>query len=185
MSKFLNTIIRKITWKTASVFTVLFIVMFVLINYSGIGVSGLLRITGGANILDFELGYTQEKAYDMLTALGTEGRAFYLGKIMPLDFPFPLAYMLFYVGWIALLLKQSDPKEWCKYLLFVPVLAMVFDWIENIGIITMLHHYPNLPSWAVVTASISGILKMAFVGGSFAVMLGLFVFRLRTAPKAK
>ncbi|MCL2812397.1 MAG: hypothetical protein FWD25_11010 [Clostridia bacterium] len=184
MNKFLNMVIRKTSWKTASLFTVLFIVLFVLINYSGIGVSGLLRITGGANILDFELGYTQEKAYDMLTALGTEGRAFYLTKIMPLDFPFPLAYMLFYVGWIALLLQQAATKAWCKHLLFVPVLAMVFDWIENIGIITMLRHYPNLPSWAVVTASTFGLLKMAFVGGSLAVMLALFVFRLRTVPKA-
>ena len=146
-----------------------------MINFSDVGVAGLLRTTGGANILDSEFGYSTDKAYQMLTALGGEGRSFYLTKILPIDFPFPFAYMLCYVGWIALLIKHSTTKKLCKYLLLAPVLAMLFDWIENVGIIAMLKHYPNLPTWAVTTASTAGMLKTIFTVSSMAIILTLLI----------
>ena len=179
-----NTIIQKASLKKAILFTILFVAFYVIINFSGIGVAGLLEITGGANILDFEFGYTYEEAYGILTALGVEGRIFYLTKISPIDFPFPFTYMLFYAGWIALLAKHTLSKEWCKYLLLVPVLAMLFDWIENIGIITMLNNYPNLPSWAVLIASVGGILKTSFTAGSTVLIGILFImFIIQKARK--
>lgn len=164
----LDSIIQKASWKKAVLFTALFAIVYILINFSGIGVSGLLKITGGANILDFEFGYTNEKAYHMLTALGTEGRAFYLTKIMPVDFLFPLSYMLFYAELIALIIKCANHKNWYKYFLFLPVLAMLFDWLENVGVIAMLGSYPNLPKWAAFMASCAGILKIIFTASNIA-----------------
>ena len=158
----------------------------VLINYSGIGVAGLLKISGGNNILDFEFGFDHEKAYGMLTALTTEGRTFYLTKILPLDFPFPFSYMLCYASWIALLIKHTKIEKWCKYLLFIPLVAMLCDWIENIGIIAMLNGYPNLPSWAVSLASTAGMIKFIFTIGSIAAICILFVvFIIITSRKHK
>jgi hypothetical protein len=163
-------IIKKISWIKAALFTVIFAVLYIVINFSGIGVAGLLKITDGANILDFEFGYTHDEAYEMLTALGSEGRAFYLTKIVPMDFPFPFAYMLCYAGWIALLLQHINPKTLYRYLLFVPILAMLFDWIENVGIIAMLRNYPSIPAWAAFAASFSGILKSSFTVGSIGII---------------
>jgi hypothetical protein len=168
-------IIQKASFKKAILFTLLFAALFVIINFTGIGVAGLLEITDGANILDFEFGYDSDKAYEMLTALGDEGRTFYLTKIMPIDFPFPFAYMLFYAGWMALFMKLVLSKMIYKYLLLLPVLAMLSDWIENIGIIAMLRNYPDLPDWAVYAASVSGILKTCFTVGSIAVIGVLFI----------
>ena len=165
-----TTIIQKASWKKAALFTMLFVAFYCLINFSGMGVAGLLKITGGANILDLELGYTYDEAYQILTALGTEGRIFYLTKIIPIDFVFPFIYMLFFTSWIALLIKHITDKKWCKYLLFVPVFAMLFDWIENMSIIVLLHSYPNLSAWAVFTASTVGILKMILSMGSIAII---------------
>ena len=107
MSNLLNTVIQKASWKKAVSFTALFAAFYVLINFSQIGVAGLLKITGGASILDFEFGYSSEKAYGILTALGVEGRTFYLMRILPMDFPLPLTYMLFFTGVIALLCKHT------------------------------------------------------------------------------
>jgi Na+/glutamate symporter len=149
MRKSLDLIIQKATWKKAVIFSLIFVFFYILINPSGIGVAGLLKITGGANILDFEFGYTHEGAYKILTELGEKGREFYLTRIVPLDFPFPLSYMLFYAVWTALLLKHTALKKWCKYTILFSFFAMLFDWIENIGIIIMLTHYPDLPAWAV------------------------------------
>lgn len=185
MNKFFNTIISKISWKKAILFTMLFFAFFILINYSGVGVKGLLDISSGSNILDFEFGFNYGKAHKILAALGDEGRTFYLTKIMPLDFPFPFTYMLFYLGWIALLLKHLRPRKQYKYLLFMPILAMLFDWVENIGIITMLLYYPNIPSWAVLLASIFGMLKTIFTIGSIAIIGILFILLIYSSKQIR
>ena len=181
MSDFLNKVIQKISLKWTIVFTILFIVFFILINFSGIGVAGLLKITGGPNILDFEFGYNRNEAYQMLTALRNEGRSFYLTRILPIDFIFPLSYMLLYFGWIAFLIKHIHGicnncsfvkhNRIYKYLLFIPILATFFDFIENIGIISMLINYPDLPLWAVIMASNAGKLKTIFTVGSVSVII--------------
>ncbi len=111
----------------------------------------------------------------ILTALGEEGRAFHLTKIMPIDFVFSLSYMLCYLGWIVILLKRRVSQNKAGFLLIVPVLAMTFDWIENIGIINMLQNYPDLPKWAVNIASISGILKMVLIISSVVIIVILFI----------
>ena len=180
MNRIGNFVINKVTWKIVAVFTVLFAVVFIVINYSSIGVAGLLRITGGANILDFEFGYSNEGAYQMLTALGADGRIFYLTQILPMDFLLPLSYMLFYVSIIALLIKHSGRHRYYCFLLCIPVLAAVSDWIENIGIISMLRNYPILPVWAVVSASCAGIIKTVCTMGSIAaigMLLCIFIYR--------
>jgi hypothetical protein len=177
MGKYIDLILEKATWKKGIIFSIIFAFFYTLINFTGIGVSGLLKITGGPNILDFEFGYTHEDAYRILAELGEGGRRFYLTKIVPIDFPFPLSYMLFYAVWTALLLKRilcyrkvrcqgchlpPEFSKWYKYTLLLPFFAMLFDWIENIGIITLLNKYPNLPAWAVFEASIGGILKIVY-----------------------
>jgi len=168
----------------ALLFTALFAVFYILINYTDVGVAGLLQITNGANVLDFEFGYTATRAYDLLSALGNDGRSFYITKLLPLDFPFPFTYMLCYFGWIALMGKYTIHKSAVKLLLTVPVLAMLFDWIENIGIFAMLKNYPLLPAWAVMTGSIAGILKRIFIVCSLVVMILLFaVIILRKAMR--
>ena len=184
MKRILNSIIQKVTWKHTAFVTVLFAFLYILINFSGVGVAALLEITGGANILDFEFGYSKDEAYQMLTALNENGRTFYLTRILPIDFPFPFAYMLFYAGWIALLLKHTRAKTWCTYLLFIPLLAMLSDWIENIGIITMLVNFPHLPTWAVFLASVAGMIKtVSTIISIVIIFLLLVVFLIRKLHK--
>lgn len=167
MNKIVDLIIKKASWKKAAALSALFAAFFLFINRSGAGVAGLLTISGGANVLDFEFGYSQSKAYQMLTAMGPEGRLFYLTKLLPLDFPFPFVYMLFFGGWIAFLLKRvarADVfRDWHKFLLLTPVFTMAFDWAENAGVIAMLNGYPDLPAWAVLLASVAGMLKTIFL----------------------
>ena len=173
-----DNLISKATLKKAIIFTAVFAAMYALINMSGVGVAGLLKITGGANILDFEIGYTYEQAKDLLTALGAEGRSFYLTRILPLDFAFPFSYMLFYTGWIALFLKYITTREWMKFALVLPGLNMLFDWTENIGIIAMLHGYPDLPVFAVYTSSIAGTVKMTLAAANIVLICIFFVLFL-------
>ena len=173
MSDFLNKIIQNASWEKTVLFTTLFAIFFIVMN----GPLGAYfsDVTDGASILDFEFGFIYEVALNMLTAMGTEGRAFYLTIVLPLDFPFPVTYMLFGVGLISLLLKHITHKKSHKYLLLLPILAMFFDWIENIGIITMLISYPDLPEWAVFIGSTFGMLKWISSFGSIIATVILFI----------
>lgn len=178
--------VKKATLRKALLSTTIFTAFFVLINFTEVGVAGLLKITNGASILDFRFGYSAAEAHDMLTTLGEQGRSFYLQKIIPIDFPFPLASMLCYTGWIALLVKHTVPQSKAKHLLIIPFLAMLFDWMENLGIIFMLTGYPDIPVQAVTMASISGVLKALFTLGSlFAILVLLTGYLLKTRQRAQ
>ncbi len=174
----MERLIEKITTKKALVFTALFAAAFFLINNSGIGVAGLLKITNGANILDFEFGYSSAQANSIVTALGEQGRLFYLTKIIPIDFAFPVTYMLCYAGWIARLAKNVLPVKRAKRLLILPLLAMLFDWLENIGIIFILTQFPSMPDGAVALASTAGMIKFAFTLCSMVTIITLLMVSL-------
>ncbi|MCL2620212.1 MAG: hypothetical protein FWD97_04675 [Defluviitaleaceae bacterium] len=185
MGNFLNRFVERSTLVRSLVFTAIFAVFFLLINFSPIGVAGLLEITGGANILDFEVAFTFERAFEVLYALGEDGRHFYLTRILPLDFPFPASVMLFGMGWIGLLLKHINTKERYNLLLLPPVMFALFDWIENVGIIVMLNNFPDLPVWAVWMSSVAGVIKYVSVPITLGVIAVLFViFCIRRKKEA-
>ncbi len=171
----MERIISKASWKKSLLSMISILLIYWVINYSAIGVAGLLKVTGGASILDFEFGFDINKATEMLTALGDDGRNFYQSKILPLDILFPLTYMFFYLTWMAFFLKNLSAPKIFNYLLLLPFLAMIADWLENVGIWILLQSYPDLPSNAVCLASISGMFKFVFIISNWAVLLLLLV----------
>ena len=153
-----------------------------LINYSPYGLSKLVEITGGHSILDMEMqGYSVDKAYELLDALGEEGRAFNMKFIVPLDFPFPLSYGLFYFITLTLILKtirSNIKRPWLIGL--VGVCATLLDWSENIMIINLLQNYPQRQNEIVKIASIFTQLKGLFIMISmFLIVVGLLVIIFR------
>ena len=163
MDRYIYYIVQNVTWKKVLFFTIVCIFLYSLINFSSIGLAGLLKITDGSIVLDMEFGYNYEKANKILTELGSEGREFYLNKLLPIDFVFPLSYMLFLTVWIAIFLNYIGFNNWYKYFICLPIFPMLFDWIENIGIIVMLKNYPNLSEWVVYGASFATVLKFISV----------------------
>ncbi len=160
----------------------LFMIMSILINNSPYGLAKLKQITDGHSILDMELkGYSVEKAYEILDNLGEEGRAFHLRTIAPLDFPFPLAYGMFYFITLTLIAKsllKKMPKPWL--LGCTGLLAALFDWLENIMIISLLKHYPDKLINVAKTASVFTQLKSFFILTSMGlILLGLVMLLLK------
>ena len=103
-----------VTVKKSLIATAFFIVMLWLIDYSPIGLAGLLKVSGGVSILDFETRYSADFAYDWLTRMGRAGRDFYLTKVMPLDIVYPPSLALFLFMWSSLLAKKAtrDNSVW-------------------------------------------------------------------------
>lgn len=163
-------------WKACAA-TVVFAVLLWVIDFSPIGVYGLLKVTGGANILDFEAGYTVDQAYGMLEALGEAGRSFHLTKIMPVDIFFPIGLMLFSTSWMSLFLKNlTKDGSVLRLLPLIAVVNMLLDWSENIGITLMLVNYPKrLETVCRITSTVSAV-KMVCVEISTVVLFALLVW---------
>lgn len=176
------------TVRTAIVSFLLFICMLYLINGSPFGLARLVEITGGQSILDMEMmkGYSAERAYEILDALGEEGRAFEMKYIIPLDFPFPLAYGLFYFITLTLIMRnirETARKPWLAGI--VGLCAALFDWLENVMIINLLKNYPERLETTVRIASMFTQLKSLFTMVSmFLIVVGLMVVLVkRFSPK--
>ena len=105
-------------------------------------------------------GYTAEYAISLLNAIGPEGRDLYLSLQLPLDFIYPGLFIVSYSLLFAWLLKKNYGLESkAYYALYLPILAGLFDYTENVLIIIMLKAYPNLDSGLVAAASLATIIK--------------------------
>jgi hypothetical protein len=148
-----------------------YVILIVLINGQPFGVAQLKEITGGVGILDLEVLYTPEQAYALLSAMGEAGRLFDLTHIVPLDLVFPFVYSLFDAVLITWLLHRWLPEEsrWHR-LNVIPIIGGICDYLENIGIITMLLAWPaQLPDIARFTMA-AGFFKFTFSALAFAII---------------
>jgi len=123
-------------------------------------------------------GYTFEYAAALLEALGSEGRATYLTTQLPLDFFYPGLFAVTYsllLTW--LFLKGADHSSKVYYFSLVPIAAGLFDYIENVLIVSMINSFPDISPTIAELASIFTILKSIF--SAFFIVLffwGLFLF---------
>lgn len=164
---------NKVSLKKALLSTVAFAVVYSIIS---VAIAKLFQTTGGAGILDVEFEYSTEKAFQILTLLGAEGRQFYISKIIPLDFLFIPIYMLFLFYWICYFLQKiNSDKEFLNLLLMLPVLTVVFDVMENICTIIMLKQYPSINAVVCTIGSNMTLLKFAFFYMSFMAIILLLV----------
>lgn len=106
------------------------------------------------------LGYSYSQAIELLIALGLEGRNTYLSIQLPLDFIYPGLFAVSYSLLITWVFKHYLSNDSKFYLIaFIPIIAGVFDYLENISIIVMLNSYPNISVNLVNISSAFTIVK--------------------------
>lgn len=120
--------------------------------------------SGGLKILDLmPTGYDYTYVKSLLDALGEKGRNIYLYRQIPLDLLFPsllgITFCLIFAYFLRYLNKLDS--KW-YYLVFLPLLAGLFDYLENTGFISLLISYPVIPEWLVILSNIFSILKSSF-----------------------
>lgn len=117
-------------------------------------------------------GYSFGYANELLDALGVEGRDLYLSIQLPLDFIYPGLFSVTYsllLVWLFGKTFNVDSKIF--YCAFVPFLAGIFDYIENVFIIKMINSFPDLHVITVKIASTFTILKSSFTIGFFVLLI--------------
>ena len=153
-----------------------FLILGYLVNSRPFGIAQLKEMTGGVGILDMEILYTPEQAYTQLAALGEAGRAFDLTRIIPLDLLLPFFYAMAFSLIITWLLHRWLPvgSRWHR-LNVVPLIGGFCDYMENLGVITMLVAWPaQLPDIARFTMG-AGLFKFAFSILAFAIIFGALI----------
>jgi hypothetical protein len=142
----------------------------------------LMEFSGGKKILDMmPTGYNPEYVNSLLDALGPDGRNVYLFYQIPLDMVFPglnaITFCLIF-GYFFQKLGKIDGILF--YICYLPLFAGLFDYMENIGIITMLNSYPNNPDILSTVTNLFSILKSSITTNySLTLFLVLIVFGVK------
>ena len=131
---------------------------------------------GGARQPDTSLFYTAAALYDMAEAFGAAGRQAYIQARFTFDVVWPLIYGVFLVaaiGWLAG--HAFRPGSPWRRLNLVPVLGVLFDYLENLSTSLVMARYPAQTPVVDALAGPFTLVKWAFVGGSFVALVAVAV----------
>jgi hypothetical protein len=131
-------------------------------------------------------GYSYQHAMSLLERLGDSGRTMYLTRQLPLDFIYPGLFAASYTLLLIWLFSKSF-KDTSRvfYLSFIPALGGLFDYLENIYIISMLNSFPDLSTGLVQVASTFTLLKSIFTTVFFLLLFIGFAAFVFTKTKTK
>jgi len=120
-----------------------------------------MEFSNGMKLLDMmPSGYDLNYVSELFSSLGENGRETYLTIQIPMDMIYPLLFGLSYCLLLGYFLKKLNKlNSPYLYLCLLPVIAGISDYLENMGIITMLNNYPDLTETMVNATNTFTVLK--------------------------
>lgn len=143
----------------------IFLMLFLLFNVVVIPYY-IQQITPDADtsILDVRFGFSSADAYETLEAIGQEGRNKYLFFLAVIDSIYPLVYGSLLILTAGFLLRRTlNESNDFRILNLVAIDAVIFDYLENLGIIYMISRYPSRADGVATLASVSGMIKWIMI----------------------
>lgn len=104
-----------------------------------------LQATCDVKLMDFLIGYDADTVYYILDTISANGRSEYL-FLIALDLCYGLVYAAVFFLSISLLLKKCGASAKWDILLLLPLLAMLFDYLENICTTIHIFTFPTVNS---------------------------------------
>lgn len=137
--------------------------------------------TGSQESPDTSFFYTAEDLYRMAQDYGEVGRQAYLRARWSFDVVWPLVYCVFLATAISWLTHRALPSKsrWQRANL-VPLLATLFDYLENLFASVVMLRYPDPTPILATLAPWMTAVKWVLVGASFVLLLAvglLFAWR--------
>ncbi len=120
-----------------------------------------MMFSNGMKLLDMmPFGYSPEYINSLFETLGENGRDIYLYNQIPIDMIYPFLFGIGYCLLIAYFLKKLNKlNSVCFYLCLLPLIAGLADYMENLGLVTMLTSYPDLSQISMAATNIFTIMK--------------------------
>ena len=159
LSQFLDRIAN---WKT--LFVIFVIYMFFNVVLFKNAQEKINQLAGKkVEIIDVTMGFNPQKTLQMVADYGDDARAYYAQTEMTTDAVYPIVYA-FLLGVILSLLyrdKAYKPFYWINSL---PFITLIFDYLENICIVSLLQNYPSQSSTVANFCEIFKLLKWISLG---------------------
>ena len=142
--------------------------------------------SGAAGSPDTSLTYSADDLYAWAEAYGADGRRAYIRARFTFDVIWPLVYTFFLVTALSTLTPRAFPPTslWQRANI-VPLLAFLFDLLENSATALTFARYPAPTPVLATLAGPFTALKWLFVGAGFVLLLVSALFSLRTLQRRK
>ncbi len=115
-------------------------------------------------LLDVRLNYTYEDVVEAFDKIGAEGRSIYAFIVVKIDMVYPIIYGLFLILlFFALIQIVFSQNSKLIYLSLIPVIGVIFDYLENFNTLKLLNNYPNITFQQVKYGSHMTQLKWIFL----------------------
>jgi hypothetical protein len=132
---------------------------------------------GEIRLPDTRFYYTQADLYQITEEIGQEGRSYYVRQRITFDLLWPIVYAWFLYTGLLLVFSFSTNPALTKGPLWLPILALVFDYLENGLTSTIMLLYPTridgIAKWVPMTT----MLKWIFIALSFIALVGGLLYR--------
>ncbi|TXT62465.1 MAG: conserved membrane protein of unknown function [Promethearchaeota archaeon] len=155
-------------------------ILFILINQ--LIFAPLSKLVSTYNVLDLEFAWTTDRTAVIFSSWGIEGiEAQTLGVYW--DFLYIFGYGFFISGCILLVYRKLSGKiqKIGLYITILPLVAGIFDLIENINLLIMLQNPANFSSIVPFIASITALTKFSLlILGIGFFFIGLIFLLIRT-----
>ena len=108
----------------------------------------------------------------MAEAYGEQGRKAYIRARFTFDAVWPLVYTLFLVTAISWVFgKAFAPGSLWQRVNLVPLLGMLFDFLENVSTSLVMARFPDQTPVLAGLAPVFTLVKWVLLGGSFVLLL--------------
>ncbi len=175
MNKLRKTISENLSGKkVASLFFLTNIVYAIMLFVT---IPKTMAYSGGLKLMDMmPQGYDMTYVNGLLSALGDEGRKVYLLNQIPIDMIYPFLFGITYALLIGYFLNKLNKLNTpFFYLCLVPLIAGIADYLENIGIITLLNDYPNLSMIQISITNMFTVIKSVTTTIFFLILIGILI----------
>jgi len=125
---------------------------------------------------DTFVSFNKNAFYEMIEAYGSNGRRVYIIQRWTFDVIWPLVYGSFLFSAVCYLTNKNNISR--KYFILLPVLAVLFDVIENIFASIIMGVYPKQFDLLFYLLRAASTIKWALIAIAFLVVIVLFVKRI-------
>ncbi len=145
--------------------TIIAFILLLIIQFTVMGpIESVIKSTTGYGILDFEFALIPDVVNNIFTAWGSEGIANEIFATS-MDFLYLISYSTFGFGLVLIPIRFAEGKlqEIGLYMALTPIIAGVFDVIENINLLIMLGNPTSILPFTPLVASVFAVLKFGFL----------------------
>ena len=131
--------------------------------------------------LDTLSSYTPDKAFQLISSYGEQGRQYYAVIEVTLDLVYPLVTALMFSLIIFYTFKRAFPsRSWTLYLSLTPYTVLLADYLENVCVVSMLLMYPRESALLAQISNFFTIAKFSLAPLQLLFVVGLIGWLIQT-----